>query len=90
MEPGKYYLFAAPWDWTFLGQYVRHLSRDEIVIRNGGYFTKTGVTFDILTSKGFQSETKFHPTVGGVDQIIPAQGPKWQWMAATPWVKGEK
>ena len=87
MEVDKYYLFACPWDWTFVGQYVKHLSFHELVIRNGGYFTRTGATFEILCSKGFVSETTFHPTVDGIEQIIPAQGPKWRWMAKTPWVK---
>jgi hypothetical protein len=73
-----------------VGRYVRHLNRDEILIRDGGYFTRTGATFDVLTAQGFQEGTRFHPTAGGVEQIIPAQGPKWPWLALTPWAKAEK
>ncbi len=90
MKEGEFWLFACPWDWTFVGEYVRHLNSQEIVIRNGGYFTRTGATFEKLCSGGFVRETSFHATANGDEQIIPAQGPKWRWRAATPWVKGEK
>ena len=87
LQPGNFYLFACPWDWTFVGEYVRHENLDEIVIRNGGYFTRPGDKFGTLSVKGFTKETKFHPTEGGHEQLIPAQGPKWRWIAKTPWVR---
>ena len=87
LEPGKYYLFACPWDWTFVGRYVRHANRDEIVIDNAGYFTRTGATFDVLSEKGFASDTKFHARKDGAEMIIPAQGPKWPWTAPVTWGK---
>jgi hypothetical protein len=88
LKEGNFYLFSCPWDWTFVGEYVRHCSGgQEIVIRNGGYFTRTGATFDRLCKVGFQSDTKFHPTADGEEQSIPAQGPKWPWRAPTSWVK---
>jgi hypothetical protein len=88
MEKGEFWLFSCPWDWTFVGQYVRHTSGgNEIIIRNGGYFTRPGATFEILCAKGFNENTTFHPTENGDEQIIPAQGPKWRWRAKTPWVK---
>lgn len=70
--PGKFYLFATPWDWTFVGEYVRHDDRENIIIRNGGYFTRTGATFDILSEQGFQEQTKFHARKDGAEQSIPA------------------
>jgi hypothetical protein len=90
MQEGQWYLFAVPWDWTFVGQFVRHVSRDEIAIRNGGYFTRTGATFDRLCRDGFTPETKFHDCSDLGEIIIPAQGPKFPWRAATPWLKGNK
>lgn len=90
LESGKYYLFACPWDWTFVGEFVGYNGRDMLIVRNAGYFTRTGATFDILSSKGFQSETKFHARQDGAEMAIPAGGPWWPWTAATPWVKGAK
>ncbi len=87
MEEGKFYLFSCPWDWTFVGRYVKHLSFCQIVIADAGYFTRTGATFDKLSSEGFTKETQFHPTVGGAEQIIAGPVQAWRWMAKTPWVK---
>ena len=88
LEPGKFYLFACPWDWTFIGEYVRHFDGGRrILIRNGGYFTRTGATFNVLCSEGFKPETKFHATVNGLEQGISAEANWWQWTAKTPWVK---
>lgn len=88
MEEGRYYLFACPWDWTFVGQFVRYVNRDEIAVRNAGYFTRTGATFDILCRDGLNANSKFcpcdgHPETG--ELIIPAHGPKFPWNAPTPW-----
>jgi hypothetical protein len=97
---GKFYLFACPFFFTFVGQYVRHLNFQEIVLANAGYFTRTGATFDVLCSKGLvtgSNGSQFHPCAvtlvlpdgteipNGV--LIPAQGPKFPWEAKTPWVK---
>lgn len=90
MEQGKFYLISCPWDWTFVGEFVRYDGRDMIIIRNGGYFTRTGRTFDLLSSQGFSSETQFHARPDGAEQGIPAGGPWWPWTAPTPWVKGNK
>ena len=87
LEAGKFYLFSCPWDWTFVGEYVRHESPSRIVVKNAGYFTRTGATFDILSTKGFQRETQFHPTPGGIEQEITGPAPVWPWRAPTPWVK---
>jgi hypothetical protein len=90
MEEGKWYLFCTPWDWTFIGQYVRHISRDELLVRNAGYFTKTGATFDKLCLTGFTADTKFHDCSALGEMPIPAQGPKFPWLAPRPWMKGAK
>jgi hypothetical protein len=85
MKEGDWYLFAVPWDWTFVGQYIRHVSFQEIEIANAIYFTRTGATFDILCHKGLQEQTKHHGPFRSM--LIPAQGPKFPWKAAAPWVK---
>ena len=87
MEPGKYYLFACPFFWTFVGEYVRDLNFQKIIVRNAGYFTRTGATFDILCSKGFQRETAFVDCSALGEMPIPSQGPWFPWLAKTPWVK---
>ena len=87
LQAGKFYLFATPWDWTFAGEFVRYANRDEIVIRNGGYFTRTGATFDVLCSSGFTDQTLFHARADGAEMSIPAQGPKWPWTAKVTWIK---
>lgn len=91
MEKGQFYLFACPWDWTWVGQYVRHINGgQEIVIDNALYFTRTGATFDVLTRSGMilsgDKKSLYHPCGDGI--IIPAYGPKIPWRAPTPWVKG--
>lgn len=90
LEEGQFYLFACPWDWTWVGRYVRHLNFQELVIDDAIYFTRTGATFDVLTTKGLvlsgDRKSQIHPCGNGV--IIPAQGPKIPWRAATPWAKG--
>ena len=87
LESGKFYLFACPWDWTFVARYVRHESFCRIVVKDAGYFTRTGATFDKLASEGFTRETQFHPTSGGPEQEITGPAVVWPWRAKTPWVK---
>lgn len=85
MESGKFYLFSAPFFWTYVGRYVRHVGLD-IEIADAIYFTKTGATFDVLRSKGLQEGSKYH---GPFRQyFIPAHPTgKTPWGAKTPWVK---
>lgn len=87
LESGKVYLFACPWDWTFVAEYVRHESPSRIVVKNAGYFTRTGATFDKLAKEGFNTNTQFHPTHGGVEQEITGPAVVFPWQAETPWVK---
>jgi hypothetical protein len=88
MEPGTFWLFACPWDWTWVGRYVKHLSFQELIIDDALYFTRTGATFDLLCKDGLTGQSQIHPCGNGI--IIPAQGPKIPWRAATPWAKGKK
>ena len=88
MEPGKFYLIASPWFWTFVGRYVKHLNFQEIVLADAIYFTRTGAPFDILARKGLvsgENGSKHHALPGEI--LIPAQGLKIPWQAPTPWVK---
>lgn len=85
MEPGKFYLIAAPWFWTFVGRYVRHLNFSEIILEDAIYFTRPGATFDVLARKGLVSNSQIHPLPGQI--IIPSQGLKIPWLAQTPWVE---
>ena len=89
LEPGKFYLIACPWDWTFVFEYVQHVeNRRKIETKNCIYFTRTGATFDKLSTEGLvplqgDSGSKFH----GGPKFIPAEGPVWEWKAKTPWAK---
>ena len=87
MEPGKYYLFSCPFFWTFVGRYVRPHSFQHVIIDNAGYFTRTGATFDVLCTKGFQRETAFANCVALGEFPIPAGGPWFPWKAPISWVK---
>jgi hypothetical protein len=87
-EPGKFYLFACPWDWTHVAEYVCPINSHQHVVKNCGYFTRTGATFDILVTKGLQPNSEFHPTPGGPEEIIASPFNKvMPWLANTPWVK---
>lgn len=97
MQEGRFYLFACPFFWTWIGRYVRHVNFQEVVIADATYTTHTGATFDVLTRTGFVPTSKHHPVrttlvladgseiPGGA--VIPAQGPKLAWEAPTPWVQ---
>ena len=87
LEVGKFYLFACPWDWTFVGRYVGKPSWDEIEIADSIYFTRTGATFDVLCRDGLVMQGNDKSLIHGGPRFIPAAGPKWEWRAATPWVK---
>jgi hypothetical protein len=86
MEPGKFYLIACVWDWTYVGEYVGPDGLGGHKIRKGGYFTRTGATFDVLTTTGFVAETNFcsaHPYTFGIGPVN-----LWmEWHAPKPWVK---
>ena len=104
MQKGKFYLYACPFFWTWVGEYVMHLNFQEVVIADAMYFTRTGATFDILCDKGLilggDQESLICPIRRDLmladgakvrnGAIIPAQGPKLAWGAATPWVKNER
>lgn len=101
MREGQFYLVAAPFFWTVVGRYVKHLSFQDMVLADAMYFTRPGDTFDVLCSKGLvlsgEKRSLYHPLAvplvlpdgvevrGGV--IVPASGLKYPWGAPTPWVK---
>jgi hypothetical protein len=85
VEEGKFYLFACPWDWTFVGRFRKQLSFQELVIDKAIYFTRTGATFDKLCSEGLNKQSLYHHVGDGI--IIPAQAIKFPWAAKTPWAK---
>jgi len=85
MEVGKFYLFANPWFWTFVGRFVRHINFQEIEIADAIYFTRSGATFDVLCMTGLHSNSKVHKCPAGM--IISSNGPKFPWLAKTPWVE---
>jgi hypothetical protein len=83
MESGKYYLFAASWDWTYVGR-LRGIKGTKLVIDHFGYFTRTGTTFDKLCRTGFVKDTQFHPCGNGL--LIDIDGTKlFPWHAKTNW-----
>jgi hypothetical protein len=91
MHEGKWYLFAVPFFFTFVGRYVRHVDFQTIEIRDAVYFTRTGATFDILCTKGMakgENGSKYHKVAQAPDHFptIPAAGPHFPWLAPTPWV----
>ena len=90
LEPGKFYLFACPWDWTFVGRYIQHADgRKKLEVSDCIYFTRTGATFGKLSTEGLVTGANGSLIHGG-PRFIPNDGPVWAWTAATPWVKGEK
>ena len=89
LQEGQYYLFACPWDWTFVGRFVRQANL-HFEIDNSIYFTYTGATFDVLCRTGLvlTGDKKSH--IHGGPQYIDVLGTKiWRWNAATPWAKGK-
>jgi hypothetical protein len=88
LEPGKFYLKACPWDWTFVFRYVQHVNnRQEIETSDCIYFQRTGKTFGKLTTEGLVLSGDSKSLIDGGARFIPAQGPTWEWKAETPWVK---
>lgn len=85
MEVGKYYLFACPWDYTFVGRFSR-IWCGEIIIDHCFYFTKTGMTFGDLCRAGIK-KAKSEISVCGDGVIIgdPSQIKKFPWQAPTDW-----
>ncbi|HTU18517.1 MAG TPA: hypothetical protein VMG10_10695 [Gemmataceae bacterium] len=81
---GKVFLFALPWDWTFVGRFEGFIG-ERIVIAEAGYFTRTGATFDRLCKEGFAPDTQFHAikTAGGRCRV-PNGGLIFPWEAAWP------
>ena len=77
---GKVFLFAVPWDWSFVGRFLG-FSGDRLLIGEAGYFTRTGATFDKLCAEGFVTETQFH-LCGEIK--IPNLGPVFPWKAKWP------
>lgn len=51
LEEGRYYLFACPWDWTFVGKF-KAIRGPHIVIDHAIYFVRTGARFGELCRSG--------------------------------------
>jgi hypothetical protein len=77
---GNVFLFACPWDWTYTGRLVGFRG-DRLLISEGGYYTRTGATFDRLCKVGFTENTRFHMCG---DIRIPNAGPVHPWTAEWP------
>ncbi len=81
---GKVFLWAVPWDWSFVGRFAGYVG-DRLILHEAGYFTRTGATFDRLCSEGFVAETQFHPSKAPSGEIrIPNAGVVIPWTAAWP------
>ena len=80
-------MLALPWFFTVVGRFVRQVNFREIELSDALYFTRTGATFDVLSSKGMQKESQFHH-FAEKRIIVPDGGIKIPWTAKTPWVKG--
>lgn len=94
MEQGEWWLISCPWFWTVVGRFVRQVNFQECLMEDVIYFTRTGATFDKLSTKGIVAETQYNgPSVVGQKILVPTQGLKYQWLAPTPWAnkkgKGE-
>lgn len=84
METGKYYLFACPWDWTFVGRF-RCIQGGRVYIDHTIYFIRTGAKFGPLCHKGLVAESQYVECgdgigIGNLDDIKT-----FPWRAATPW-----
>ncbi len=83
MEEGKYYLFAAPWDWTFIGRF-RGIRGVNIIIDHAIYFIRTGARFGQLCHSGLVPESQYSECGNGI--LIDHVGTKvFPWHAKTPW-----
>lgn len=103
MREGQFYLVSAPFFWTVVGRYVRHLNFMKVVLADAMYFTRTGATFDVLCAEGLvltgdrDRRSLYHPMrkplllPDGTEVrngiLVPANGLEFPWGAPTPWVK---
>ena len=83
-DVGEVFLFACPWDWTFVGR-LEGFVGGRLIITEAGYFTRTGATFDVLCKEGFNENTRFHPARTSDGRLrIPNVGPVFPWGAKWP------
>ncbi len=93
MEKGKFYLFACPFYWTWVGRFESQPDFQNLRITDAIYFTYTGATFDLLCSQGLvlsgDHKSRFH---GPFPEVLLPANPtvKIPWNAATPWLPGLK
>lgn len=88
MEVGKYYLFACPWDWTFVGRFAA-IRGGEVIIDHAIYFIRTGRRFGELCFGGLKTsgdgKSEYSECGDGINIGEPSQIKKFPWHAATPW-----
>jgi hypothetical protein len=84
MEPGKYYLFACSWDWTYIGKFVEHADYAHIRIDHALYFIRSAARFGVLCHSGLKRESEFEVIGDGI--LIPfAETKIFPWHAKTNW-----
>lgn len=81
---GRVFLLSLPWDWTVVGR-LHGFVGDRLILKEAGYFTRTGATFDVLCKDGFNANTQFHAMEGdGGEMRVPNAGMVFPWMADWP------
>jgi hypothetical protein len=85
LEVGKYYLFACPWDWTFVGRF-RGIQAGRVVIDHAIYFTFTGSTFGPLCRSGLTPESQYSACGDNIGIGDLADIKTWPWHAPVTWV----
>lgn len=84
MEPGKYYLCACSWDWTFVGKFS-HIRGGKAYLDHCIYFIRTGARFGPLCHKGLVSNSEYCECGDGVDIGDYRDVKAFPWHAPTPW-----
>lgn len=84
LEVGKYYLFACPWDWTFVGRF-RGIHGGRVVIDHAIYFTFTGAQFGELCRSGLVAASKVSCCGDGIGIGDPLDIKTFPWHGPTSW-----
>jgi len=89
MEPGKYYLFACPWDWTYVGRF-RGIKGGSVIIDHAIYFIRTGARFGQLCHTGLVAESDYSECGNGIGIGAADEIKFFPWHAKTLWKNPDK
>jgi hypothetical protein len=88
VEQNKYYLFACPWDWTFVGR-LAAIRGGKVIIDHAIYFIRTGRPFGELCHRGLvmtgDGKSQYSEVGDGIDIGNYLEVKAFPWHAKTPW-----